>query len=253
MKKAVIITSCIEVDNNYPLTYSNLRAAHNTDQRYQQTLETLYNCMCNFDKDTHYFLVDVSLNPEQFEQGFNFVPNFHFIKIKDEFPEILESVRTHPNKTYCETTFLGLFLEKYKDQLLEFDFFIKLSGRYQISDNFDVKFFNRNTPRGFYVKEKLEWEWFDVWKYDLVDRRTLQNNNKLYQYCTVIYGWSKEYFNSNIEILKEMSRICGVEWGLKYDMETLLYFLTRPYEDNVYEQPWVIEGLIGTNGQLQKY
>jgi hypothetical protein len=254
MKKTVIITSCIEVDNNYPLTYSKIRSFFTTQDRYNQTIKTLFNLVENFDKETCFYLVDASPEFLINSSDFEFVPNFKFVSVKLEFPQILKTVTTHPNKSHCEQLLLYTFLEHYKGEILDSDYFFKVSGRYQIDKNyFNINYFNNQTHKGFYFKEPLEWDWEDSWGYEKVDLRQEQGNNKLYQYCTVAYGWSRTYLDTKIEIAKEISKICSSIEGLKYDVETLIYFLTRKHKSNITHMPWLVVGNQGTYGTFAHF
>jgi hypothetical protein len=38
-----------------------------------------------------------------------------------------------------------------------------------------------------------------------------------------------------------------------YDIETLMYYLTRPYEDNIMEVNWKVSGWDGTSGRFMYY
>ena len=252
MKKAIIITSAIEVNNAYPLTYSATRSKFDSEERFRQTVATLATWDIAGDDHTTIFVIDTSKNAVSYGAQLRYQPNLVFISIKDDFPEIWETVNTHKNKSYCEQTIVHSFLTKYKKDLAVYDFFIKFSGRYLIDGSFEIKYFDTATP-GFYFKKPLEFDWSDSWGYYLVDRRQVQGNNKLYQFCSVIYGWSKEYFDQYLDISKVMLEFFNHPSGIHYDVETLLYFFTRQYEDNVYIMPWIVSGWDGTSGRFLRY
>ncbi len=252
MKKAIIITSAIEVDNNYPLTYSNVRSFFNSEERFRQTVSTIASWDILSDEDTTIYLLDVSDNFMIYGAQLFYQKNLRFIGIKESIPEIWHDVRTHKNKSYCEQTIINSFLKKYKEELSQYDYFIKFSGRYLTDRSFNMKFFD-TAPSGFYFKHPLKFDWNDSWGYQLVDRRHLQNDNKLYQYSSVIYGWSSEFTEAYENIGKVIIEFCSHPRGLIYDVETLLYFFTRQYEKNITHMPWIVYGWDGTNGRFLRY
>lgn len=249
MRKAVIITSVLQVDANHDFTYSTYRSYWNEENRFYQTIETCLNIQECFDSETTFYLVDGSDNYEKYVDSFSFVPNLKFISVKKEMPEILHIVRTHPNKSTCECTLLYTFLLKYREELSQYDYFFKLSGRYKIDkEHFDIELFNNKNDYYFYFKEPHKWDWESHWGYKMVDLREKQGNNKLYQYSTVLYGFTNESYNLTIGLLKEIAHLCAIL--NHYDVETLIYYLTRPYENKIFHPPWIIYGKMGIDGLL---
>jgi hypothetical protein len=130
MKKAIIITSAIEVNNNYPLTYSPVRSHFTSEERFRQTVSTIAAFDQASDENTTIYLLDVSENSAVYSVLLRYQTNLKFISIKESIPEIWEEVTTHKNKSYCEQTIIYCFLEKYKEELSQYDYYIKFSGRY---------------------------------------------------------------------------------------------------------------------------
>jgi len=253
MKKAIIVTSAIEVDNNYPLTYSQTRSFFGTEERFRQTASTVASLDQASDDDTTIFVIDISDNYLNYGALLSYQPNLVFVGVKEKMPHIYQSVRTHPNKSYCEQLILQTFLETYSDVLNNYDFFFKFSGRYFVDRNFDMDQFTAETKPGFYFKPPMKFTWNDNWGYEMVDRRSIQGDNNLYQYCSVLYGWHKDYMSRYIDIAKIIVEYCSSSSGMKYDVETLLYFFTRDYEDVITEMPWIIYGWDGTSGRFLRY
>lgn len=252
MKKAIIITSVIEVNNNFPLTYSSVRSHFSAEERFRQTVSTIAAFDQAGDENTTIYLVDASENFSVYGVLLNYQKNLKFIGVKEHMPEIWETVNTHQNKSYCEQTIMLTFLEKFKDELANFDIFVKFSGRYLIDGSFDIKIFDQK-PSGFYFKHPMKFEWNDSWGYNLVDRRQLQGDNYLYQYCSVLFAWSKEYMEQYKNISRVIIEFCSHPNGMSYDVETLLYFYTREYGNNIIEVPWIIYGWDGTSGRFLRY
>lgn len=253
MKKAIIITSAIEVNNDYPLTYSNVRSFFNTEERLRQTVATIAGLDAALDNDTTMYLVDISENSSHYGSLFYYQSkNLKYISVKEQMSDIWKDVTTHKNKSYCEQLIIFKFIETYKEELEQYDFYMKLSGRYLIDGNFKINFFDTVSP-GFYFKPPLKFDWNDSWGYSLVDRRHIQGDNKLYQYCSVIYGWSKEFMDQYRDISRVIIEYCSHPSGMSYDVETLLYFFTRQFENYITETPWIIYGWDGTSGRFLRY
>jgi len=252
MKKAVIITSIIEVDKSHDLTYSTFRSFFSDDQRFNQTIETCVSLQSCFDNQTVFYIVDASDNYEQYQDSFDFVSNLKFISVKKHLPHVLHLVRTHPNKSTCECTLMYAFFEKFKEELSQYDYFFKISGRYQvIPEHFDIKYFDTKNQFNFFFKHPHRWDWEPHWGYQMVDLRTQQGDNSLYQYSTIFYAWSFSVHDLVIGLLKEIAYLCSIY--THYDVETLLYFLTRPYSDNITHMPWLITGRSGIDSLLTFY
>lgn len=252
MKKAIIITSAIEVNNDYPLTYSSVRSHFSSEERFRQTVATIAAFDQAGDSDTVIYLIDVSENYALYSVLLGYQPNLRYIGVKEHMPEIWQDVTTHKNKSFCEQTIIYNFLKKFEHELNEFDIFVKFSGRYLIDGSFDIQIFNQQ-PSAFYFKHPMKFEWNDNWGYDLVDRRSIQGDNHLYQYCSVIYAWSKEYMEQYKNISRVIIEFCSHPAGMIYDVETLLYFYTREYQDQIIEVPWTIYGWDGTSGRFLRY
>lgn len=254
MKKAFIITSAIEVDNNYPLTYSHKRTHFDSSERLRQTAFTIASLDGIRDEDVTIFLLDASDNFEQYTITLGYQKNLKFVSIKTEFPEIFQLVRTHSNKSHCETMMLLKFVEKYKDVLDEYDLIFKISGRYFIDSSFNTNVFDEESKRKLFFKSPLKFDWNENWHYyKMVDRRTIQGDNKLYQYSSVFYGWGKEYTDKILDIYRAIAIFTNHPAGIIYDVETLLYFFTRHFENNIIETSWTVYGWDGVSGTFLRY
>jgi hypothetical protein len=253
MKKAYIVTSAIDVDNSHPLTYSSVRSTFTNEERLRHTIFTIASLDHISDNESYIFLIDTSENSDSYRELFRYQPNLIYISVKDEFPDVYEITRTHKNKSYCETLLLISFLNKYKKQLEQFDYFFKLSGRYFIDSKFDPSVFNEENINKLFFKKPLAFEWNDSWPYAMVDRRSIQGNNKLHQYCSVLYGWGKEHHHKMVDIYKVVNVFTDHPNGIYYDLETLLYFFTRQYEANIIETDWLVYGWEGVSGAFMRY
>lgn len=253
MKKAVIITSSIDVDNNYELTYSHKRSHFNSEERLRQTTYTVASIDSRFDKKTKIFLIDTSPDCTALRIGLSYQQNLEVISVKETFPEIYDIVRTHANKSHCESTLLYKLISYKFSELSSYDYVFKLSGRYFIDSSFNFDFINESNLDKFLFKNPLSFDWIDSWPLEIIDRRAAQNNNKLYQYSSVFYGVGKEKLKYLLDIYRAVSHITGTEKGRWYDLEGLLYFLTREFEKDIIETDWLVYGWDGTGGNFLRY
>ena len=255
MKKAVIITSIFEVDNNYPLTYGTSRSYFTAEDRLRQTTFSVASLDGIRDNGIDIFIIDGSINIDIYRDFFKYQKNLKFISVKEEFPEILATVRSGGNTGQCEALMLIKFIEKYKSVLENYDIIFKLSGRYFIDSTFDIKIFNDDSISKIYFKTHDSIPWSDEWSksFKILDRREIQQNNNLHQYSTVLFGWGKEYLNIMLEIFKRLAAFTGSDEGQYFSMETLMYFYTRPYEKDIIETNWTIYGWAGTGGNFIRY
>ncbi len=249
MKTAFVITSAIDVDNAYPLTYSAIRSYFGAEDRLKQTLHTIECLNKVSNQDTVIYLLDSSVN-DNFKTTINFQPNLKFISVRDIFPHIHQEVTTHPHKTRCECLILSEFMKAYSDDLNQFDQIFKISGRYF----FDSTFILPNAPHeSILFKIPQCYEWQDQWDLHYLDLRSDQGDNTIRQYPTTLIGWStkhnaifKDLFNCIAETVIEPGKQTS-------DMETLIYFFTRQYKEYIIESNWTIFGWNGVSGQFITY
>lgn len=253
MKKAFIITSAIDIDNRFPLTYSNTRSAFSNEERLRQTAFTVASLDSRTDNDTTLFLIDISDNYNQYRSTLSYQRNLVYVSIKEEFPEVYEIAKSHRNKSHCETIILLAFMNKYKNILNQFDYIFKISGRYFIDRSFDILLFNEYNKDKIFFKRPMKFEWNDSWPYSMVDRRTVQGDNFLYQYSSVLYGFGVDMFDRILDIYHVIETFTGHPDKIVYDVETLLYYFTRTYQDKIIETDWTIYGWDGTSGTFLRY
>jgi hypothetical protein len=253
VKKAFIVTSCIEVDNNYPLTYSQIRSHFDSAERFKHTVFTIASLDGIRDPDITIFVIDASDNWQNYAHALSYQSNLEFVSIKQQFPEIYSIVKSHRNKSHCESLMLMSFIEKYKKELSEYDYLFKLSGRYFVDSHFTLENFTVENQDKIFFKKPLMFDWDHHWNYTMVDRRSIQGNNKLYQYCSVLYGWGKHNTHIMQDVFRLIVDITGQPNGMIYDAETLLYFLTRTVEHKIIETDWMVYGWEGPSGNFLRY
>lgn len=253
MKKAILVTSVIDVDNDYPLTYSKVRSAFTNEERLRQTIFTIASLDHVIDDDTTIFLVDASSNPDAYKNVFSYQRNLVYVDVAKEFPQVYKLIRTHPHKSFCEAMLQINFFTKYKEVLKEYDYFFKMSGRYFTDGTFNLSLCNEVNLNKCFFKNPMKFEWNDAWGYSLVDRRTEQGDNTLRQYSTVLYGWGKEKHERMIDIFRVIAEFTNNKTTIGYDIETLIYFFTRPYEQEIIETGWIVYGWTGVDATFLRY
>ena len=254
VKKAIIITSCIEVDNNHPLTYSKTRSAFSNAERWRQTIASVASIdSATHGKDTTIYLVDASEQCNTYRQALSYQSNLKVISVKEEFPEIFEIVRSHSNKTFCECTILKNFITKYQTELAEHDFIFKFSGRYFLDSSFDVNMLEEYSTDTLLFKRAMAYEWNDGWGYQMVDLRSEQGDNTLRQYSTVLFGFGSQQINNMLNMFGKTIDLLSNQNMLHYDHETLIYYYTRSLKDYVVETDWIVYGFHGADGRFVRY
>jgi hypothetical protein len=253
MKKAYIITSAIDIDNSYPLTYSPVRSFFTAEDRLSHTIMTIASLDMHSDDETTLYLLDMSRDWEKYQNIFLYQKNLKFVSIRDKFPEIYRTITTHPNKSYCECLLLSTFMQLYRTELDQYDFLIKMSGRYFLDSSFDTSIFNVYNKDKIFYKKPREYNWQDAWEYNMVDRRVEQSNNCLRQYCSVAFGWGRSHSPKFLDIFTGIAAMLSQPSHAHYDIETLGYYFTRPFSDNIIETDWIVYGWQGTNGQFMRY
>ena len=247
MKTAIIITSIIDVDNAFPLTYSEIRSFFSSQERLDQTINTV-NCVDGMLRPNRIYLLDASCHFD-YADSFAFQDNLSFFNVNKYFPEIHQEVVTHPHKSRCECLILAAFMEKFSTELSQYDIIYKISGRYLINTGISLP---AETGK-IWFKSPQQFEWNDSWGLGYLDLRHLQKDNTLRQYSTVLFAWDTEHNNTMLDIFKKIANTVIESGKSNSDMETLIYFFTRTMESFIIETNWCIYGWNGTNGNFIRY
>ena len=253
MKKAFIITSAIEIPAEPSLSYCEKRNVFTTDERARQTINTIASIDSHSKNDTVIYLIDISSDSEYFRNLFSYQSNLRYISVKDEFPEIFDIVRTHNNKSYCETLITKCFFKKYYDELTEFDYFFKMSGRYVLDGTFDINICNDHNLSKMFFKNPMKWCWIDVWNHSIFDTGPETGRHVNEAYCTVIFGWGRQVLDRMIDIYTVSNYLLGYEYNALLSMEQFFHYLTRPYIDDIIETDWMVYGHCGCTGEFFRY
>lgn len=232
-------------------TYSPTRSKFDAEERLRQTIFTV-NSLQNSLPNTKIVIVDSSEEVYEYIVTFAHLKNVEFVHLKQLSVEAHEIVNSHPNKSLCESLLLNTYFKQNKKQLQQYDFILKATGRY-FYFNFNNSLFTEKNKNKIFFKKPLNFEWNEAWKYQFVDRRQHQNNNRLHQYCTVLYGFGSSQLDKFIDINEATVNLLNNSKMSHYDIETLSYYFTRPFESDVIETDWIVSGWDGTSGRFMYY
>lgn len=250
MNKLIVVGSSIQPRDG-SFSYSNTRSSFNTEERFRQTVFTI-NSLRNTLPDARIIIVDSSNEYMQYYAHLAFIKNVEYVPLKELSYSAFEAVNTHKNKSYCECLLLNTFYKAYKKEIENYDYIIKATGRYFYYD-FNDSFFNEENIGKFFFKKPLSFKWNDGWNYWMVDRRDIQKDDMLRQYCTVLYAFGKQHLNTMIDINEAAMNFIDNPEMKNYDIETLSYYLTRPYENQIIETDWIVSGWDGVSGKYMYY
>jgi hypothetical protein len=250
MRKLFIVGSSIQPREGR-FTYSQTRSKFDAQERFRQTIFTTNSIRAAF-PDAKIVIVDSSAEYAEYIQTFWYLKDVDFIPLRELCEDAYETVNTHPNKSLCESLLLNTYYKTHKPQIKEYDFVFKATGRYFYYDFNDQLLTEQNKDKIFF-KKPLNFEWNNDWRYQFVDRRLLQDNNRLHQYCTVLYGFGSEHLEKFIDINEATIHLLNQTAMSHYDIETLSYYFTRAFEDKIIEVDWKVSGWDGTSGRFMYY
>lgn len=250
MRNLFVVGSSIQPREGQ-FTYSTTRSIFATDERFRQTIFTINSISAAF-PEAKIVIVDSSDDYINFMQTLWHMKNVDFVPLKELCRDAFEIVNTHPNKSLCESLLLNTYFKTYKSTIKEYDFAFKATGRYFYFD-FNNELLTQENKDKLFFKKPLNFEWNNDWRYDFVDRRKEQNNNRLHQYCTVLYGFGSQHLEKIIDINEATIHLLKHPAMNHYDIETLSYYFTRAFEDKIIEVDWKVSGWDGTSGRFMYY
>jgi hypothetical protein len=249
-KKLFLVGSSIETRPG-KFTYSNTRSLFSNEERLRQTFSTINSIHCSF-PDSKIVLLDSSDNYLKYKQILTIVSNLEYIPLKELSQEAFELSNTHEHKSICEAVMVNAYYRTFKKELLEYDYIIKACGRY-IYFNFNDKYFTEKNKDKIFYKKPCKFEWQDFWNYELIDRREIQKDNKLNQYCPILYAFGSMHLDKFIDMNEALIHLLSIPKMKIFDIEVLSYYMTRPFENNIIETDWIVSGWDGVNGNLWYY
>ena len=245
MKLAFYISSAINVDDNIQNGFGhlNVRSFFNSEERFRQTQFTISNIRLLCPTAT-IFLFEIGKNAEEYKKRLKYVSNLEFISSEDLDPIITQFCRTSSSKGQCETKATMLFLDHYISRLSEFDYLIKISGRYFFT-SFDASVFNLENTGSYLTKNLRKWNWKDSWKYP----QMLNRGNYLYWIPTQTYVVGNKLlfdFYKGLYNIREYYNNHGIVSD-KIDYECMIYHFVLDNKPLI-SLPWTCGGWVGQNG-----
>lgn len=249
MKIAVLITSTIEVDNKTNFIYQPhlKRSFWTTEQRLEQTIHTI-NQFKKFAPNIDLYLLDSSKNFQEFQTIFS---NINYIPLYSINPNIIEKTHTSKIKGLCESLLLDTFIDSNKENLLKYDYIIKITGRYFINETFDLKILNSFNMNKIFTKEI---SWVDIEKFKNTGYELFCNKNKKFPYVlTCIYSIGKYKFDLYFNSIKKIIYMYENYQLDDVALETLFFHTLLTNFEDYYHIPWKVYGLCGVTGQSIHY
>lgn len=250
MRKAIIIGSSIEINNNFDFNNLGTRSAFSTEERARQTMFTLNSIKAHF-PDDEIFLVDSSTIKLKEHLKYPTIEGVTLVKIEDIDKKVAQIIRTHHNKSYCEALLLKTFFDAYKEELNQFDFIIKTTGRYWFHTPVDTSMFNKNNIDKVFTKyeyifdhpEKKEWGPIEF-------RIDGHPNYRVGNTPTVLYAWGKKAFH---HIYNLWDFTLKSTQNTSYDIENIFYYWIHQNQIPQYKLNWVMLGYGGNNAKFYSY
>ena len=250
MKNCYVITSAIEVDNAHLLKEDQIRSILSTADRLADTQRSI-ECILRNDENATIFVVDVSAT--NFEQDLSRDKNVCYIHLETSNPKLAQQCRSHPSKSWGEAMILLEFLKLYKSFVkINFDFLIKLSGRYYFTDIYCNDLQSDRTDK-FLFKQPVFWDQSSL---NYIPEYFLPSDmyvdGKLGGYYTVAYAVGNKQLDRFETVLFTCANMTDSYSKYFYvDVEYLLYkiFADLDLRKYVIETDWIIEGRGGQNGK----
>jgi len=247
MKLAFYISSVINVDSTNGFGHTPVRSAFSAEERFRQTQFTIASIRLLF-PESKIFLFEIGHNVDKIRNDLNYVSNLEVVSAEELDPVVTHLCRTNTSKGTCETAATILFLKHYINELKEYDYFIKVSGRYFYTD-VDTSVLNQENTNKYISKYTKVWDWLEWWGYpDL-----LKNNGKLFWTPSTSYAVGRELlddFNQSLTVMYEYY-INNPELAKIIDFECLLYHFVIQNKPCV-EVSWILGGWGGQSGQFSE-
>ena len=152
MKIAFIISSAINLDDTVNISFGNgnKRSAFSSEERFRQTQYSLNSINLIF-PDSKKYIFDTSINSDQYRKKLSYFKNLDFVSLNEIDKDKAMLCRTSKSKGFCESLSTMMFLDEKRNELENYDFIIKLSGRYFFSSFDKSKLIEENTNKYLFI------------------------------------------------------------------------------------------------------
>jgi hypothetical protein len=240
----------------------NVKTQHRSHQtpreRAEQTIFGLNSIFCKY-PNAKIILLEASLDitdkdiDEACHKGgtYNYLKenNVEVVKMTDINRDICVKINTHENKSYCEALLFNTFLDNCEDKIKDYNYIVKLSGRYSLTSNCNIDSL-LGTDK-IYFKEERFWDHLDKTKVWTPDEILLDGQSSWEMYWTPCFLFI--FGNERLSELKEFFKfILQVTDTTNISTEDLIYYwMKSPKEKhNVKHLDWKALAYTGTDGSL---
>lgn len=249
MKLAFFVSSAINLDESKTsFSYGIKRTAFGSAERFRQTQYTI-NTINLVAPGSDIFILDVSKNYQEYKDNLSYVKNLKFIPLESLDPDIAALCRTHPSKGLCEAISTTSFFKHYFNQLAEYDFIVKITGRYFFT-NFDQSILKEENKNKYLFSPIKKFDWLDRWGYP----QELKKENKLFWAPTCTYAIGKyciqEFYNDLLTI--QNYYINNPDTSSIIDYECMMYYRVLENKE-LLELPWKYAGWRGVEGDFGQW
>lgn len=247
MKICWLVTSAIDIENRVFFNDKIPRTAFGTDERFRQTQFTInnINLVC---PNSKIFIVDISKNFEHYRKLFAYKSNVEYVSIEELDSESAELCRTHKSRGLTESTLIDIFMQRYADQIKQYDYMIKMSGRY-FHMGFDTSVLNEQNRDKFFFRYIKAWPWEDEWNYS----KEFAIDDKLHWAETINFGVGRDLIDYFAEGMSKMRQfyIDFPNYG-NMDFEVIMFFVVR-HRPIIQPVEWPVGGWRGGNGEFVEW
>jgi len=250
MKKCFIVTSAIGIENNAPLLTSRpvRRTAFSQEERFRQTQYSI-NSINAVAPGSQIYLFDISKNHEMYKKDLAYKANVEYISCEELAPGVAEMCRTNPTKGLCEASSMIVFLKNYLDKVKQFDYMVKLSGRYFYVD-FSLDYFNEQNRANYLFKQLRIFPWNDAWGYP----KEMAVNNQMWWTPTQTYAVGHDLYDHFYAGLQQFPPFY-FEGGDKVafiDYEALMFHLIVKHRPFI-QTSWICGGWGSSEGDYGEW
>lgn len=251
MNKVFLVTSSIQLREDRPFEcyrfLRGYRSVFTAEQRLEQTKKTIESIRKEHPTDK-IIIADTSntsykLDLEQF-------PAVEYYHLKDLFDtDTYDLITTHYHKCICESTLLNTYITLFATELKQYEFVVKVTGRYQVANIQDTVFVEGNKNKVL-LKKPYHLD-PDDWLYDaLFTSETKRAGIVPHEYDQALYGFGIDKLEFMQWIYQQTISILHPEKMRYIDIEKVMYLLTRPNAKDIVHVDWNVTGFDGMSGDF---
>lgn len=246
MNKLFLLTSSIELREDKPFecyrAERGRRSIFSANERLQHTKSTVASIRKDHPTDK---IVIVDSSNTSYKNQLDGVDYIHLKDICDD--QTYNIVTTHPHKCICESTLLNTYCSVYEKFIHEFNFVIKVTGRYQIG-NINNAIFSKENLNKIFFKHPYPMNPNDLILDALFTAQTKRDGIFPHEYDQALYGFGIQKFNFMKNIYQQTIEILQPSKMRFIDIEKVMYLLTRSHVEDIVLVDWNVAGFDGMTG-----